>query len=252
LRVYPGKRLLDGNWIEPTEEQVKALAEDKERIAILRKRLSNISWFVAALSEYIARRSNHEDQCDGRFFSGRFGCREVESEGGLLIVGLYNDLNQVWAGEVQVPEEAQYSSVWYRIQERLQSADDPSSSTHADWLAPLMLQPDQLGEEIPSATGRRASDKGLLPVTLDQYLAFLDWASRQRRADKRGAVPPELAPIFERLGLAGDELLDAVEKFPKYFPRMAGPVSALVERAKEVGRRWLHGVGPAARIFPQT
>ena len=34
LRVYPGRRMLDGPWIEPTEEQVQTLAADKEKIKI--------------------------------------------------------------------------------------------------------------------------------------------------------------------------------------------------------------------------
>ena len=54
LRVFPGKRVLDGQWIEPTEQQVRQLAEDKEKIKKIRKRLASISWFMAALSEYIA------------------------------------------------------------------------------------------------------------------------------------------------------------------------------------------------------
>ncbi len=77
LRVYPGKRLLEGPWIEPSEEQVKALAEDKDRIAEIRKRLSNVSWFMSALCEFIARKANLEDGCRGRFFAGRFGCRAI-------------------------------------------------------------------------------------------------------------------------------------------------------------------------------
>ena len=74
LRVYPGRRVLDGCWIEPTEKQVRALAADKERLARIRKRLSNISWFMGALSEYIARRSNREDSVSGRFWEGPMSC----------------------------------------------------------------------------------------------------------------------------------------------------------------------------------
>ena len=32
LRVFPGRRVLDGQWIKPTKEQVPALAADKEKI----------------------------------------------------------------------------------------------------------------------------------------------------------------------------------------------------------------------------
>jgi hypothetical protein len=134
---------------------------------------------------------------------------------------------------------------------RLHFAVDSPARSPADWLAPLTLEADHLGD-VPSASGQRASDKGLLSMSLDEYLKLLDWAGRQRREGKQGAIPADLAPILERLGLAGDEFLDAVAKLPQYFPRLAGPVSALVERAREIGRRWLHGVGPAAKVFRQS
>ena len=65
--------------IEPTEEEVRTLAADKEKIKTIRKRLSNISWFMAALSEHIARRANLEDGCSGRFWQGRFAWANLTS-----------------------------------------------------------------------------------------------------------------------------------------------------------------------------
>ena len=41
----------------------------KETIAEYRKRLYNISWLMANLSELIARQANKEDGCTGRFYS---------------------------------------------------------------------------------------------------------------------------------------------------------------------------------------
>ena len=55
LRVYPGKRVLDENWIEPTEKQIQALVADKAKLAVIRKRLSSVSWFMAV--EYKGDRS---------------------------------------------------------------------------------------------------------------------------------------------------------------------------------------------------
>jgi hypothetical protein len=250
LRVYPGTRVLDGNWIEPTDKQIEALVANKKKLAFARKQLSNVSSFMAALSEYIARRANHEDGCDGRFFSGRFSCREVTHEGGLLVTGLYTDLNLIRAGEALTPESSVYTSAWFRIQARQAAGQGESAAGLPidSWLAPLTLEADHLGD-VPCTSGQRASDKGLLSLTGDQYLQMLDWSGRQLREGKRGAIPSHLAPILERLGIEGDELLDMLTDLPRLFRRIVGRSEEIIERAHEVGRRWLHGVRPAARLF---
>ena len=250
LRVFPGHRVLDGNWIEPTEEQVKALAADKEKIKTLRKRLSNLSWFMAALSEYIARRSNREDKCSGRFFEGRFACREITHEGALLVCGMYVDLNPIRAGEARTPEEASHTSAWFRIQTRGKADGKIGSADPAadGWLAPLTLAADHLGD-LPSVTDRRASDKGLLSLSLGEYLELLDWCGRQMCSGKWGTIPSELAPILERLGVVAEELPRALNGFPRCFRRLAGSAEQFAARAAQAGRRWLQGVRTAARVF---
>ena len=86
-------------------------------------------------------------------------------------------------------------------------------------------------------------------MSLDDYLRLLDWSGRELCAGKRGAIPADLAPILERLGVEADEFLDTLNDFPRLFPRMAGRVEQMMDRAKEAGRRWFHGVRPAARVF---
>jgi hypothetical protein len=251
LRVYPGKRVLDGNWIEPTEEQVEALAKDKEKIAVIRKRLASVSWFMAALKEYLARRCNQEDGCRGTFFESRFACRAIESEGGLLIAGIYNDLNQIRAGEALTPETSTWCSVWYRVHAEKQGKNkslDPNEKRLDCWLAQLTLAPTDLGD-VPSGDGHRSSDKGLLSMTLRDYLRFLDFSGRQVQVGKRGTIPSDLEPILTRLNIVPDEFLDAVGAFPKWFRRFAGNAADFVERATEIGRRSLHGISHARRLF---
>ena len=112
----------------------------------------------------------------------------------------------------------------------------------------MTLEADQLGD-VPSSSGRRASDKGLLSLSLDEYLKLLDWCGRQIRGDKRGAIPADLAPIVERLGIASEELVETVREFPQRFRRLAGTVEQFAKRAAEAGRQWLQGVRSAARVF---
>jgi hypothetical protein len=162
---------------------------------------------------------------------------------------MYVDLNPIRAGEVRTPEEASHCSVSFRLRGRAEAKAGKCAERPADgWLAPLTLEGDQLGD-VPSQNGLRASDKGLLPMSLDEYVRLLAWAGRQVREEKRDAIPADLAPIVERLGIAAEELLETVKEFPRRFRRLAGRVEQLVARAKEVGRRWLHGVRHAARVF---
>ncbi|MBO1520188.1 transposase [Oceanisphaera pacifica] len=53
-------------------EVVKAYEIDtlNERVAEYRRRLIDISWFMRALNEPIARQANKEDNCTGRFWEG--------------------------------------------------------------------------------------------------------------------------------------------------------------------------------------
>ncbi len=253
LRVYPGKRVLEGPWIEPSEEQVKALAQDKEKIAKIRKRLSNVSWFMSALCEFIARKANREDDCKGRFFAGRFACREITSDGGLLICGMYVDLNQIRAGEAATPESSIYCSIAWRIAAGAKTGRKKQRESHSadEWLAPLTLEPEHLGE-VPCESGRRASDKGLLSMSFKEYLKLLDWVGRQVSTDKKGAIPSGLAPILQRLGIQSAELVETVENLTRRFRRMIGPAEQMSARAAEAGRKWFQGQRHARRVFCET
>lgn len=47
--------------------------------------------------------------------------------------------------------------------------------------------------------GARSVVRTLAAFSLDDHLALPDWAARQLRAHKRGAVPAELRPMLEPL-----------------------------------------------------
>ncbi len=90
------------------------------------------------------------------------------------------------------------------------------------WLSPIEL--DERGEPLTTATPapqvvsaatkrvgssrpRRASDRGLLPMTLQSYLELLGWTGRQLRAGTRGVIPQGLESILDRLQVSAESWL---------------------------------------------
>ncbi|WP_044256991.1 transposase, partial [Rhodopirellula sp. SWK7] len=102
LRVFPGRRM-EEHLAEPTEHEVKVLAANAERIAEIRQRMSDISWFMRSLAEPISRLANKQDECTGRFWEGRFKAQRIVDEAGLLACSMYVDLNPVRAAMTSDP-----------------------------------------------------------------------------------------------------------------------------------------------------
>jgi hypothetical protein len=220
---------------------------------------------MGCLTQHIAVRANREDECTGRFWQGRFGCSNLADERSILVCGIYVDLNPIHAGEVVVPEEARYTSAYHRIQglrERARAASagvqsDPaaegSASIPADgWLCELTLVESahaDVRQGLRSNTSRRASDKGLLPISLQDYLLLLDWTGRQLRADKSGTIPVHLAGILDRLGIRPAYFAESVRHFDTWFGPVIGAIEHVRAFAARTARRCVKGLDHCQRLF---
>lgn len=286
LRIFPGKRF-DEQLAEPTTVDVRALAGNKERIAVVRARLSDPSWFMRALSEPIARLANGQDECTGSFWEGRFKAQTIADEAGLLACSMYVDLNPIRAALAESPEQAVHTSAYDRIA-ALQGKTIPSAAAELvamepeekgkiirtstqemlrkrkaemkkkrgpsilrdAWLAPLTL--DERGKPGPQVCkgNIRASDKGFLSIKLEGYLKLLDWTGRQRSGEK-ASIPAELLPILDRLGIAGEMWRDLVWNFKRYFGRSsaAGSPQSLKDSAAKRNREFAHGQKLVRKCF---
>jgi REP element-mobilizing transposase RayT len=213
----------------PQQHDIDELVANKTRIAELRNRLGDISWFMRCLNERIARRANKEDGVTGRFFEGRFKCTALEDEASILACMVYVDLNEIRAKIASTPETSKFTSAYARIMAR--------TSTQAidSCLAPIEATDD--GSGIFS------------DMTHDEYLLILDQAGRQQAEGKGGAIPDKLAPILSRLGIEPPRFYELTTKFDEHFFRVAGKLETMREVAQRKGKSWFVGLSSAKMFF---
>ena len=234
----------------PDPQQVEKLARDKKLVAKLRRRLRSISWFMGILCENIARRANHEDDCKGRFFETRFSCRECTDLNAVLLCGIYVDLNPYRAGEVDNPVSSRYTSVYQRLQ--AQGLRENAANRPDGWLGAFTLQPERKADETWadfSRTGRRASDLGLLPISLENYVRLLEWTAQQLRSGQHDTIPADLATVLDHFEVQQDQWLDTVERYESAFGHAVGRAASLAAVASRMELQQLKGIAACRSAF---
>ena len=220
LRLFPRQ---DQN----PEMRTEVLAGDVERIKVLRERLSDLSWFMRCLSEPIARSANREDHCKGRFWEGRFKCQMLLDESAVLAAMAYVDLNPVRAKLCDTLEASAHTSARRRLR---------------------AIESDATVAEIALAPMAGIHGFGVLHLTQVEYLHLVDYTGRQIRADQRGAIAGPAPATLGRLGYHPDTWTRQVLAVKSDYGRAIGAVESLVEKAAEIGQRWLRGIATARRL----
>jgi len=234
---------------------------------------------MGRLNEFIARAANKEDGVKGRFWESRFKCQVLLDEAGIVAGMVYVDLNLIRAGVAETPEESDFTSIQERIRawhtetmttapvageaaqvmsfasfgSNLQSLanaagiDDAGTEGHArmrkasadasiadSWLCPIQTD---------------AERRGILQMTVAEYLDLVDKSGRMIRSDKRGFIDADLAPILMRLGAKPDTWRETISDFGSRFRLAAGTLPSLRSFAHRLGRCWFKGVATARAAF---
>ena len=67
--------------------------------------------------------------------------------------------------------------------------------------------------------------------------------------DRRGAIPEDLAPILDRLGVDRTNWVDTVRDFGRMFKLAVGRTTSLARAAQRCSRRWFQGKAAAQFAF---
>lgn len=239
LMICPKHKDQRGNPREPTEAELNTIRNNPERLATIRQRLSDMSWWMRLLSQPLAAMANREDEQSGRFWQGRFHAVRICDEATLLACAAYVDLNPIRAALAETLEGSDYTSAQRRI-ESLRDRETSGDLAADRFLAPIELneQSHGIGPAV-SCSSYRASDKGFLSITEIEYIQLLDWTAREVIPGKSGATPADTPDVLERLGLSVSQWTVLIQDFRGLFSLAAGLPATLAQQVnRRTQRRW--------------
>jgi hypothetical protein len=207
-----------------------------------RSRLSDLSWLMRNLNEYIARKANTEDNCKGRFCEGRFNSQALLDEKAVLACMAYVDLNPIRAKIADSAQTAQYTSIFERIHDKASDVDNKSQLPFTP--KPLLAFPPvkRIGNE------HKNSPKGIAFSLLD-YLTLVEETGKVIRADKRGSINQNTCALLTHLGINSDDWLQLAEHFGKKHHQAVGSLAAFNAFAAHTGKQWIGGHRQQTSIF---
>ncbi|MCQ4164929.1 transposase [Tahibacter harae] len=219
-------RLFPAAGDDDVKLRCEQLVANPERLAVIRRRLSNLSWFMRCLAEPIARRANREDDCKGRFWEGRFKCQVLCDERAVLAAMAYVDLNPIRAGTVERLDESTHTSVHKRI-----STGGNSPETLTEPMRPVM------GTPLPK-----------LSLSAGEYLQILDWTGRVLAPGKPGKITAGAPVALARIEESSSRWTLRVRGYGDGWYRAVGSAHDLAAWAEKLGQRWLKGIRLALRL----
>jgi REP element-mobilizing transposase RayT len=208
-----------------------------ERISIWASRLTDLSWFMRCLNEWLARRANQEDDCTGRFWEGRFNSQALLDDTALLTMMAYVDLNPIRAGIAETPIDSDFTS----LQQRLFEIAKDSRATPVPVKGKLTL--------LPFAGAMRNGQEPAIPFNLQDYIDLVDTSGRLVRDGKHGAIPANAPTLLATLGIEPGEWFKTVTQLQTRFECFLGSPNRLRQIAKQRGWCWIRGISAGKRLY---
>ena len=241
-------------------EACPSTKEQAELVALWRSRLTEVSWLMRTLNEYIARKANKEDGAKGRFWEGRFKSQPILDEQGLLTCMAYVDLNPIRAKLAKSLEDSDFTSIQERLFEAAKCKRQRKRKGAPAGLAPFADQVFGVdGSGNTASPGGQQPTCTPIPAEFSGYVELLEWTGRALAPGKRG-VPEasgvtgkltssaRVPALLERSGIGVDGWIASLGTLGVGSAAFLGSAAALKAHANARGRRWVRGVGLARRL----
>jgi len=225
------QRFMKGEALGAEETQSLARSVKRWRLA-----LSDISWFMRCTKEPLARKSNREDGCKGRFWEGRFHSQALLDTSALVACMAYVDLNPMRAQMGKFPESDPFTSLYQR------AAVVSPEHTGVSELHSGLLYIDTHGEHEKDP---------VLPLSTAEYLELIDIAARQSRPGKSGKLANTARPVLERLGITKASWLDLELRFRDHFHVLVGSSASLKNACEILGQTCAWGQRHCQSFFDE-
>lgn len=219
-KLFKGS-LLTQKYRKNNEIEKDELETLNQTIAVYRKRLTDISWFMRALNEPIARKANKEDKCTGRFWEGRFKSKALLDETALLACMAYVDLNPIRAQIANSPKTSAHTSIQRRIKAAVKGK-----------------QPKEL---LKFVGNEHVNQTDGLAFNMQDYLQLVEDTAQQFVDNKKFIISTQSVLLLNQINLSIDNWLKITSEFHDLFKGPVGTLQELTQYCEHLEKRRRHG-----------
>jgi len=245
IQVY--KNAIGIRFVEGAKLDMKEQEAMNTYLPVWRERLKDISWYMRALNEGIARKANKEDDCKGHFWEGRFKSQALTDEAALLACMAYVDLNPIRAKIANTPESSSHTSVQEHITAHQQQNKIKLSQKLKQVLKENPQNTDNTPKYLKTFSQINIKNDQALPIDRESYLELVDYTGKAINSGKRGAIPENLKPILTRLSINPAHWVSTVSTYKQAFGKVVGSITQLDDwrekknRIENTNTQWLKG-----------
>lgn len=229
LRVFPSKLDKPENS-QQREFRIQAIINSSELLKVYRERLGSISWFMRRLNEPMAKLSNLEDNCSGKFWEGRFTSQALLDEAAVLSCMTYVDLNPIRAKIIKHLEESEYTSIKSRV-------NNLNLSNNSNLF----------NKQLEAVSGHL--NKKLISTTVKEYIELTEWAAGAINLPNKATMPANITSVLNRLNLQPEHWLYQIEKWGSRYGYAVGPTRKVRELAKALSKRYIRGISSVLKLY---